>query len=63
MLEIKKRATTGVHSQLYASELEQVDRWRRVQPKIPSMSAAFRTLIIRGLEASSDVPPAKDTAA
>jgi hypothetical protein len=36
---------------------QQIDDWRRRQPKLPSMSEAIRRLIEMGLE--SDKPPRK----
>lgn len=37
-----------------APELALIDRWRREQPVIPSIADAMRTLVRRGLAATSD---------
>jgi hypothetical protein len=35
-------------------EVAQIDRWRRQQDEIPSIADALRTLVKRGLAATSD---------
>jgi hypothetical protein len=38
------------------SEAEQIDHWRRMQPKIPNVSEAMRALVLLGLSLSATEP-------
>jgi hypothetical protein len=37
-------------------EAQQINNWRRTQERIPSMSEALRTLVMRGLRVDSTSP-------
>ena len=49
----------SIHTQFDGPEIEQLENWRRAQPKIPSQAAAVRTFVIRGMKASTDIPAVK----
>ncbi len=45
----QKPAATAIQSRFPGPEFEQIQNWRRAQPKIPPLAEAVRTLVKRGL--------------
>jgi hypothetical protein len=51
----QKREKKACQAWFDGPEIAQIDRWRRQQDEIPSIADAMRTLVKRGLAASSVV--------
>jgi hypothetical protein len=48
----QKTAATAIQARFPRPEFELLENWRRGQPRIPPLSEAVRTLVLRGLGAS-----------